>query len=316
MTRRSWKLRSRHRPAELARSSAGEKLPPYRHHWQSRVILAGSARAKLQEWASIPPAVTQSMAQSLASVAEPPFPKIISLPPRRMRSEYCARGIADLFCFLARHLRSQLCIISSATFIRIELATLAPHPRCVVSRDRGMDRGIPLRRRRAQLTVFKEDVHCFPKGVIEDFDQLLLDEWIGVCRRNLSFNLRAQETRRSSLYARARYQGRPKFRDPLRAVESITMSSERTIASSHAPKEDRKIKCGQRAFTYNHGMNESDRHVLRVCWQGRWPKRQQAAAAAKKAVGHLTTSFRESISLRAKKDSEIGCAPKGAVQSA
>jgi hypothetical protein len=43
-------------------------------------------------------------------------------------------------------------------------------------------------------------------------------------------------------------------------------------------------------------MNELDRYVLRVCRIGALSKCQQSAAA-KKAVGHLTASFRESISL-------------------
>ena len=64
----------------------------------------------------------QSMAKSLASVAEPPFPKMISLPPRRMRSAIALAALpicSDSSC--ATCARS---LASSATFTRMELATI------------------------------------------------------------------------------------------------------------------------------------------------------------------------------------------------
>ena len=66
---------------------------------------------------------TQSMAQSLASVAEPPLPKMMSLPPWRSRSWMAS--VASPMRSLSSPATVARSAASSATFIRIEEATWA-----------------------------------------------------------------------------------------------------------------------------------------------------------------------------------------------
>ena len=87
-------------------------------------IFAGSMESEIAGTAARPGGgMTQSIAQSLASVAEPPLPKIISLPPRATRSRIAAAALlifSDSSC--ATRARSSA---SSCAFIRMEAATCA-----------------------------------------------------------------------------------------------------------------------------------------------------------------------------------------------
>ncbi len=73
----------------------------------------------------------------------------------------------------------------------------------------------------AEFAMFEEDVHRFPKRVIENFDHLLMHEWVGSCalewRRNRRVPGRAKVI---ALRARADFKRGRDFRIAFRRAES------------------------------------------------------------------------------------------------
>ena len=122
------------------------------------------------------------MAQSLASVAEPPLPKMMSFPPRctRSRMATAARRSARL----ARALLARAAA-SSATFMLIELGHLLDESDgfLLFLAEKGIKKLRP-RHIVAQLAMLEEDVHGLPKRVIEDLDHFLVNE--GMLRNGLN----------------------------------------------------------------------------------------------------------------------------------
>ena len=205
-------------------------------------------------------------------------------------------GIADLFRFLVRHLRAQLRVVSH--FHSDGIGHLGDHvaSRLLLAPKKRIEKS-GLADVVTQLAMLEEDVHRLPERVIENLDQFLLDEWIGVRRRNRCKNLRGRGTRTSSHpRARAASRAAQTSGSPSGGPNPITMSSGRTIASSHGRKRIERSSAGKRALADDDGMNELDGNVLRVGRIGPLPKREQAAAA-KKAVGHLAACFRQAMRL-------------------
>ena len=116
--------------------------------------------------------------KSLASVAEPPLPKMISLPPRATRSWIAGGRVADLFGLFARHLRAQLAR-RPATFIRMEAATSRDDVGCFLLflAEKWIEKA-GVADIVAQFAMLEEDVHSLPERVIENLDHLLVDERI------------------------------------------------------------------------------------------------------------------------------------------
>ena len=115
----------------------------------------------------------QSMAQSFASVAEPPFPKIISLPPRSIRSRMASAGSDDFLRFFFCYLRAQKGIITHLhSNGRGNLGDNIKRFLLVFAEKRVQESGFA--NVMAQFAVFEKNVNGFPKRVIQDFDQFLV----------------------------------------------------------------------------------------------------------------------------------------------
>ena len=122
----------------------------------------------------------QSSAQSFASVADPPLPKRISLPPRLSRSRIAKA--ASAICSDSSRATCARSFASSSTFILIEAATSSDIAR-------GLLLLLPKKRIKktgladvvAQFAMLEKDVHGFPKRVIQDLDHLLMHERIAAC---------------------------------------------------------------------------------------------------------------------------------------
>ena len=105
--------------------------------------------------------ITQSIAQSFASVAEPPLPKMINLPPRSMRSRIAMVRGADFFRLLLRDARAQSRVIPyfhldrgrNFSRARQKFPVFLAEKR--IKKTRGSDVV-------AQFTMLEEDVHGFP----------------------------------------------------------------------------------------------------------------------------------------------------------
>src|SRR6202167_6001600 len=143
--------------------------------------------------------------------------------------------------------------------------------------------------------MFKEDVHRLPESVIEDLDQFLLDEWIGVCRRNC---VRTFETGKRKCHRSACprcIESGPDLRVTFGRAESHNDIVGADNRFEPRPKKNGKIERREGTLANDNRMNELDGNVLRIRGIGPLPKREQAAAA-KKAVGHLAARNSKPIS--------------------
>ncbi len=117
------------------------------------------------------------MAKSLASVADPPFPKIISFPPRRKRSSNGQRSVADCSLSFPCHLCAH--IVSSWAFIRME-------DRDICNQVGGSLFFLPKKRIEKlgfahvvpEFAVLEENMHRLPERMVQNFDHLLMHERI------------------------------------------------------------------------------------------------------------------------------------------
>ena len=230
---------------------------------------------------------TQSIAQSLASVAEPPLPKMMSLPPRREPLVDGERRLADALGF-ARAPPAPRSAASSATFIRIDAATCADQVgrRLLLAAEERIEEP-GLADVVAQLAVLEEDVHRLPERVVQDLDQLLVHERILGRRRDRVRALRRRAARRSWRRApAARRERRRTSGSPSGGPKPMTMSSGRTSASSQGPNSRLRVERRERALADDDGVHELHRHVLRVGGVGSAAEGEQPAAA-EEALRHL-----------------------------
>ena len=231
------------------------------------------------------------MAQSLASVAEPPLPKMMSLPPRAQPFVNRQRGVADLFGLFARHL-ARAAWRHRCTFIWMEAATSANKSpvSCFSLAQKGIQK-CGLANVVAQFAVLEEDVNSLPQRVIQDFNHLLMHEWI------LRSGIRAHRSR--SMPGRAKVMAfrnvrpvkcRPDFGVAFRRAESHDDVFGMKNGFQPGPEQDRKIERGQRALAHDDGMNKFHRNVLRVGGIRPAPEGEQAASC-EKAFRHLAAGF-------------------------
>ena len=145
------------------------------------VMLAGSRASEIAgTGGSRRAAATQSIAQSLASVAEPPLPKRISFPPRGRRSRMAAMAapIASA-CSRGDLRRAALRIVlrpSSEWTRRLRRAHVVGI--LLLLAEEGVEEA-GVARIETELAVLEEDVHGLPQRVVENLDDFLMDERIG-----------------------------------------------------------------------------------------------------------------------------------------
>ena len=189
---------------------------------------------------------TQSIIQSLASVADPPLPKRISFPPRSRRS--CDRRARVAQCASAsspRHLVAERRVIGH----------LHPDRRGDPSTQRRRDLPLTAKKRIeeasvadvvAKLATLEEDVHRLPQRVVQDLENLLVDEGIVGGRDQWRTTLRAPGGRTSSRLA-----PRPRRAPPTtsgrrrRAKAHRRCPAGRRIASSQRAKSIERSRAGR-----------------------------------------------------------------------
>ena len=139
-------------------------------------MLAGSKESDIAGTGRKPAGgATQSIAQSFASVADPPFPKRINLPPRLTRSPMASAAFAMRSASSLRDLCPQLRVFLHLHLYRlrdlvqksIRVLLLAAQKRIQKCRHPHIV---------AEFPMLEEDMHRFPERVIENLDQLLVDE--------------------------------------------------------------------------------------------------------------------------------------------
>ncbi len=112
-SRRWSRSRPPRRRAAPGRSAGAGRSPRGRCRWRSRSTMAGSRASEIagMGWKPLS-GTTQSSAQSLASVAEPPLPKRMQLAAARAAgSRIAARGVDDPLRLLARPPRSRSALV-------------------------------------------------------------------------------------------------------------------------------------------------------------------------------------------------------------
>ena len=138
----------------------------------------------------------QSIAQSLASVAEPPLPNRISFPPRSTRSAIaCGRLCNSLGLLLARP--AAAAARRPPPSCRIESATSADDSHrsaCFCLAQKGIEKAA-LADVVSQFAMLEEHVHCFPQRVIQNLDHFLMNERIGRRGARLRSSLRRRAAR-------------------------------------------------------------------------------------------------------------------------
>ena len=103
--------------------------------------------------------------------------------------------------------------------------------------------------------------------------------WVAACRAVGAFRAGKREGHGARACA-ASCSAAQTSGSPSGGPKPITMSSGRTIASSHGPKES-KVERRQRALAHDHRMDELHRDMLGVGGVGSASKGEQTAAAQK-----------------------------------
>jgi hypothetical protein len=219
------------------------------------------------------------MAQSLASVAEPPLQAL-------MNGQRCA---AYLLGFLARHLATQFGVVvhlhqNRARDLRQQVGG---------SLLFGAQEGIEEPRFAhlvTQFTMLEEDMHGFPQRVVQNLDHLLVHEWVlrGGIERVRTFHPR--ESERHRILQVGQLQRGPDFRIAFGRTESHHDVFGMKYGLEPGTEQDRQIQCGKRALAHDYGMNEFHRNVLRVGGIGPAPEGKQAPSA-QKSFRHLAAGF-------------------------
>ena len=229
---------------------------------------AGSMESEIAGMAANPAGgMMQSMAKSLASVAEPPLPKIMSLPPRAMRSRIAAAALpifSDSSC--------ATCVAQQRVVLRFH-ADGSSDLRDDVERflfvfaEEWVEKA-GLANVMAQFAVFEEDVHGLPERVVENFDEFLMNE--GIVRGGIAEigAAGAWQRERHRVALLCRVQSGPDFGVAFGRTEAhddVVRLHERFQPRFES---ERKIQRRQRAFSDNHRMDEFDGDVLGVCGVG------------------------------------------------
>ena len=203
------------------------------------------------------------MAQSLASVADPPLPKMMSLPPRsqplvnrQRRSRRCAPPRSRATC--ARR------AASSSTFIRIDDGDLAHEVgrRLLLASQERIEKS-RLADLVAQLAMLEEDVHRLPERVVQDLDDLLVHERIRSGGRDRVGCPPRRAGRTSSRRESARGRERSDLTSsPSGGPKPMTMSSGRTSVSSQGPNSTLRSSAGSARLPTITGWTNS----TETCW--------------------------------------------------
>ena len=124
----------------------------------------------------------QSSAQSLASVADPPLPKRISFPPRRMRSRMAMAAFPICIGFLASRLPYAESASSFATFMgESNWATSRHHRRrstAFLLTEKWVEKS-SFADVMTQFTALEKNVHRLPQRVVKHLDEFLLNKRVG-----------------------------------------------------------------------------------------------------------------------------------------
>ncbi|MGH9562502.1 MAG: hypothetical protein ACRD3S_13705 [Terracidiphilus sp.] len=110
----------------------------------------------------------------------------------------------------------------------------------------------------SQLAVLEKHVHRFPKRVVENLDEFLMDEGVLRCGRKGIGALLAWQRKRHGVLRTSRFQSIPDFRITFRGPESHCNVVRAQDGIEPRPKEDGKIQGWKRPFTDYDGMNKLD----------------------------------------------------------
>src|SRR5271156_2966196 len=151
----------------------------------------------------------------------------------------------------------------------------------------------------AQLAMLKENVYRLPQRVIENLRHLLMHEWIlrGRIRRVRTLKAWERESHRA-LPLRFLERG-PNFGIAFGRTEPHDDVLRTKNRLQPGPKQNREVEGRQGALSHDHGMNELDRHMLRI--RGiRTATKGQKPPSAQEALRHFTASFGQSRRLARK----------------
>ena len=229
------------------------------------------------------------MAQSLASVAEPPLPKIIEFAAALQALMNGQRCAAYLLGFLARHLAAQFGVVVHLHQNRARDLSQQVGGSLLFGAQKGIEES-RIAHLVTQFTMLEEDVHRLPQRVVQDLDHFLVHERI--LRRGIERvrTLHARESERHRILQVGQLQRGPDFRIAFGRTESHHDIFGMKYGLEPGTEQNRQIQCRKRALADDYGMNEFHRNVLRVGGIGPAPEGKQAPSA-QKAFRHFAAGF-------------------------